>query len=781
MFSLQTTLTPGTALIAVAAFASSLAAILLLYSYVDRTDDLRRVTLGAAGVSAGALVAAHSYLTYQFVVGDYTNAYVWRNTADYLPLLYRFTGAYASHEGSILLWATLAAVVAAWTVFSDSFEGRGSRLVQAISLSIVAVFATMLVAQSPFTPIEVAFPDTPSGFVPPDGDGLNPLLVNPWMAIHPPITFSAYSLLIVPFALGVTHFVSLFRDEESVFEAWLPSMVTWLRVSWLLLTAAIVFGGIWAYSVLGWGGFWSWDPVETAVLVPWLALTASLHAINRYETSGEYAVFAPASAALVFPIVVFATTVVRSGVFRSVHSFASGGIGTGILFLLAVTGSVALALPLAYWLLAADEPDRPTDESWVSRRTVYHVAVLAFAVLAFVSMWGLAFPVIRNAATGVEVSVSQDHYNLWSYPVVVLTLLAGGLYALLDTGRRRLALAATGGAALLTAVGAFVAPTPSWYLSDPSAVDPLAYRIVGNASVLSIVPPAAFFAGGWITRYVSRVRGVPSRSFKLRETGIVLIHVGAAVLVVAVSFVYLFSTSASVAVIGVDEVGNDPEPIVQEVPDSEYTVEITDYEAVGEPTIEEAARSPSEVLRVDEDVSIVRGEITETDDIEGTAVARLEGSDVWLANADGTATFEVGTEVIARGTVFEVDSGDPDGTVYVYTDGPNMGPLSDPPREVHTPRVTSHELDVTVYEGDRRVASGTIAEQEYLRAEMNTNDPVIERSVTGDTYVVGSMNGPGATITIDTYPLANQIWFGVLLMLLGMATLTVADGWFRKR
>jgi len=186
------------------------------------------------------------------------------------------------------------------------------------------------------------------------------------------------------------------------------------------------------------------------------------------------------------------------------------------------------------------------------------------------------------------------------------------------------------------------------------------------------------------------------------------------------------------------------------------------------------------VLRVDEDVSIVRGEITETDEIEGTAVARLDDSAVWLANADGTASFEVGTEVIARGTVFESGDG-ADGPVYIYTDGPNMGPLSDPPREVHTPRVTSHELDVTVYEEDEAVASGTIAEQEYRRAEMNTNDPVIERSVAGDTYVVGSMNGPGATITIDTYPLANQIWFGVVLMLLGMATLTVADGWFRKR
>ncbi|CAI50281.1 cytochrome c-type biogenesis protein CcmF [Natronomonas pharaonis DSM 2160] len=772
---ITTILTTGTVLILLAAVGSSLAAILLAYGYVFRTDDFRRVTLAAAGTATAALVVAHSYLTYQFIVGDYTNAYVWRNSADYLSLLYRFTGAYASHEGSILLWAMLTAVVATWTVYSGRFSGRGARLTQAISLGIVATFATMLVVQSPFTPIGIEFPDTPEGFVPPDGDGLNPLLIDPWMAIHPPITFAAYALLVVPFALGVTHFVSLFRGEESVFDEWHASLLQWLRVSWLLLTAAIVFGGIWAYGVLGWGGFWSWDPVETAVLIPWLGLTASLHAINRYGKTGEYPVFAPAAAAACFPLVIFATTVVRSGVFRSVHSFAAGGIGTGILFLLATTGVAAIGLPLAYWLLQSEGVERAAGESWLSRRTVYHAAVLSFVTLAFISAWGLSFPVLRNAATGVEVSVGQDHYNLWSYPVVVFGLLAGGLYALLDIQRRRLAIAATAAVAVATVAAAFVTPSANWYLSDPSAHDPAIYRIVGTLSVLSIVPPAAFFAGAWTTRYVSRVRGVPSRTFKLRETGILGIHVGGAILIVAVSFVYLFATSASVAVIGVDDAQNNPEPIVEEVPESAYTVEISDYRTIEEPTVEEAARSPEEVLQVNEDASLVRGTITEVGSIENTDVARLDDSTVWLASADPEVTFESGEEVIARGTVFGGDELGDNVEAYVYTDSQNMGPVSDPPRDAHSPRVVSHELDVTVYERDRQVASGTIAEQEYLRSEMNTNDAIIERGATGDTYVVGSINEAGASITVDTYPLANYIWLGVVLMLLGMGTVLAAD------
>ncbi|NGM70686.1 cytochrome c biogenesis protein CcsA [Natronolimnobius sp. AArcel1] len=769
-------LTIGTLLIALAAFASSVAAVLLLYRYLTNSDDFQRLTRAAAGISTLSLVVAHGYLTYLFVVGDYTYAYVWQNTADYLSLLYRITGVYANHEGSILFWATLTAVVATWTVYSSRFRGRGSRLVQSISLGIVAIFSIMLVSQSPFTPIETAFPDTPSGFVPPDGDGLNPLLVDPWMAIHPPITFAAYALLIVPFALGITHFVSLFRGEESVFDQWIHSMIQWLRISWLLLTASIVFGGIWAYGVLGWGGFWSWDPVETAVLIPWLALTASLHAINRYEKTGEYAIFAPASAALIFPLVIFATTVVRSGVFRSVHSFAAGGIGTGILFLLAVTGTLALALPLAYWLFKSeDETRRPATETWLSHRTVYHGAVLSFAVLAFISIWGLSFPVLRHAATGVEVSVGQDHYNLWSYPVVVFGLLAGGLYALLDLRRRRLAIAATAAVAIVTLLAAFITPSANWYLASPNPHDPLVYRLVGNASVLSIVPPAAFFAGSWTVRYVSRIRGVPSRAFKLRETGIVLLHVGAAIMIVAVSFVYLFTTSASVAVVGVGETANGGEPIVEDVPDSEYTIEVSNYESVEEPSIEDAARSPAAVLEVSEDVSLVRGEITDTETIENTAVAQLDESDVWLASSDGSASFDIGTEVIARGTVFSGDSLDSEAAAYVYTDSQNMGSLEDPPTDVHEPRMVSHEIDVTVYEGDTQVAQGSMAEQEYLRAEMNTNDALIERGITGDTYVVGQVDEGGASISIETYPLANQIWTGVTLMLLGITALTVAD------
>ena len=763
--------TAGTALLALAALASALAAVALFYDYVRETDAFGTASARAAAVATGALVVAWAYLTYQFVVGDYTNAYVWENSAEHLSVLYRVTGVYASNEGSILFWALLTSVVATWTLYAAGFDGRGSKLVQSISMGIVAAFAIMLVGDSPFTPISVAFPEVSEGFVPPDGDGLNPLLIDPYMAIHPPITFAAYAFLILPFALGVTHFVSLLRGRESVFDEWVDPASRWLRTSWLLLTAAIALGGIWAYRVLGWGGFWSWDPVETAVLIPWLALTAALHAFNRYRTTGEYPVFAPAAAAFVFPLVIYATVVVRSDVFRSVHSFSAGGIGTGILAMLIVTMALAIVLPFTYWFFHAEEGGR--DGPWLSRRTVYHGAVLAFALLAFVSLWGLTFPVLRSAATGVEVSVDDQYYNMWSYPIVVLALLAGGLYAILDTRRRTLAIRATAAVAVVTVLAAFVAPSGNWYLHPAGPHDPLYYRLVGSVSVLSIVPPAAFFAGAWSYRFLSRARGVPSRSFQAREAGVLLIHVGAAVLIVAVSFVYLFATSATVAFVGIDEASENPEVMVEEVPDSEYEVHLKNYETRGEPTIEETARTPAELLAVDEDPTIVRGEITDVEVIEGVTFARLDGSTVWLATDDPDAPFEVGEELFARGPVYEDVADGIDAAVF--TDGDNVGPANEPPEELNTPQVTHHELHVALYEDGERVTEGVVREQEFQRHEMNTNDVLIERGVTGDTYVLGTLTPAGASITVDTYPLANQIWLGVSLMLVGMSAVFLAE------
>lgn len=793
---------PGTLLIALGAFSSIVATTLLAAGYLESKDIYPRVTLGSTVLAVGSLVLAHLLLTYQFIVGDYTNAYVWENSAEYLSIFYRITAVYASHEGSILFWATLTAIVAAWTVISPGFTARGSRLVQAIALAIVAAFATMLVTQSPFTPVHIAYPEVfDPGVVPTDGDGLNPLLIDPWMAIHPPITFAAYALIVVPFALGITHFVSAFRGDSDLFDRWYDSAMLWMRGSWLMLTAAIAMGGIWAYEVLGWGGFWTWDPVETASLIPWLFLTASLHAMNQYDRSGEYPIFAPASLSVLFPLVIYATAVVRSDVFRSVHSFSAGGIGVGIMVMLFVTGILAIGLPFAYWFREAED-DADSDlslsiEEFLSRRTIFHSVILIFGMLAFVSFWGLSFPVLRAGATGVEVSVGATYYNLWSYPLVVIGLLAGGLFACYSMGKEIWGRRLTLGVAIITALAVLYTPSASWMIAEPAPHDPAFYQYMGSVSVLSIVPPALFFAGSWTVRWYRRIQRTSRRSVIFRETGILSVHVGAAIMIVAVSFVYLFATSGSVMVMGIDDIDSDEDDVViRDVPETEYTLAVTDYGVTETPSIQEAADTPAEVLGTDpggqdqDDMEsamtavLLRGEITDIDTTEGFTVAEIDDSGLWVGYQADEIDYEIGSEILVRGSNMGQISEDIE--LLLFTNAENAGTIDAPPEGVYTPRVESHQIGVQLYDQDETlVASGTIAEQEYTRSEMNTNDVVLDRGVTHDTMITGTMAevedvdglaAPAAvSVTVYTYPLANQIWVGIILMLLGMGAVLAVD------
>lgn len=766
----------GTGLLGVATFASVLATVLLLYEYATNETLYSGLTRVAAGSSTLALGGALVYLTVQFVTTDYSNAYVWQNTANYLPLVYKFTGVYSSNEGSILLWAFLSSTVITTTVFLQRFDVRGAPLVQSLSMGVVALFSGMLVSSSPFTPLRESLPDVAANGIPQDGTGLNPLLVDPFMAIHPPVTFSAYALLVVPFALGVTHFVARLRGHESPFVEWTEATTRWLRLSWILLTAAITLGGIWAYRVLGWGGFWSWDPVETAVLIPWLGLTTVVHTMNRYRRTGDYRYLAPAATSLLLPLTVYATTVVRSGVFRSVHSFASGGIGFGVLTLLGTTGVLAIAPATGHWFLettGATEGDEATAASLLEQTTLFHTAVLGFIALAFVSIWGLSFPVLRNVATGVEVSVEARYYNLWSFPFVVGLLFTGGAYAQTSVSSKRTVAATLGAVAAVTAIVAVV--PSSWQLASTEPFRPLYYRLIGGLSAPAIVPPAAYFAVAWSARYVRRVRRLRSRRVRLKETGVLLIHVGASVLIVAVTLVYVLSMTSSVGIAGATALNDSQTSEMYAVDDTDYEVQVTEYRVENTPSATEAALTPSEVLEVDQsaDGVLIRGEITAVERYENATIAQIDGSSVWLAMDTASQSLESGQEVVARGRFFDPRTGNIDR--LVYTNEPNMGLVSDPPQNVHRPRVVDNVFHVKLYRDGELVAEGDVAEQNYRDSEMRTNDAMIERDLSGDTYVVGTMTNDGLSVRVSRFPLANQIWFGVALMIAGMTLVFTFD------
>jgi cytochrome c-type biogenesis protein CcmF len=416
----------GTLLLGVALLSGIGATVALVADYVRGTERfVRYAGLGIATTSL-ALVFSLAYLTYQFVTTDYTNAYVWQNTADYLPILYRVTGVYAANEGSILLWAAIASVISLWVASTRGFEGRSAKLVHAFVIGFVTYLSGMLFWESPFASVWSVAENIPAGVTPQTGRGLNALLVDPLMAIHPPVMFVSYALLTMPFAIGVTHFVSAMRGNGGIYDEWQGSITQWLRVSWLCLTTAVALGAFWSYTVLGWGGLWAWDPVETAIFIPWLFLTGTLHAVTNYRSGRRYTVLAPAMTATSLALAVYTTSVVRSNVFRSVHSFASGGIGASMLLLMGLTVGLGVGLPFVHWLRVQDEGNESSTPSF-SRSTLLHAAVLMFGLLTFISLWGLTFPLLRNATTGVDVAVEPRYYNLWSFPVVIATLLLLGL------------------------------------------------------------------------------------------------------------------------------------------------------------------------------------------------------------------------------------------------------------------------------------------------------------------------------------------------------------------
>jgi cytochrome c-type biogenesis protein CcmF len=602
------------------------------------------------------------------------------------------------------------------------------------------------------------------------------------MAIHPPVMFTAYALLAMPFAIGAAHFVSLFRGNGEVFPTWHGSVTRWLRLSWLFLTAAVALGGLWSYTVLGWGGIWAWDPVETAILIPWLFLTATLHAVTAYEPTGRYRVLAPAMTATVFALAVYTTSVVRSGVFRSVHSFADGGIGAAFLVLMALTATLGVVAPVVYWLLETEDAEAESaDRQWLRRSNLLHLAVLGFGLLTFVSLWGLSFPLLRNAITGLEVSVEARYYNLWSYPLVLGILLLLGFYMDYDHEGDRRALVGLGVFTVATLVGAAVAPSETWQLATTRPDDALVYRVVGSASALSVLPPVAYAILGTVKRTGGRIRAATSRDARLKETGITLVHVGAALLVLSLPFMYVFAGQASVMATGVGDRSMDTSR--QPVPDTDYSIRVLGHsrtEFPQDPSVGTYALSTDQVVRrgasLNGSVQTVHGTVTDVRDGPRATVVQLDGSSVWvgLAGNETNASVTTGTDIVARGRLMWdfVPSAD-----AVVLAGPEtVGPAAEPPESVAPTRVVAEGVSLAVYEDDQLRASGVAGQRRYPeQGGMQVRDVVIDRGLVADTYVIAGVSDGTASITVKRVPFVTLMRLAIVLLLLGMVLVALFD------
>jgi len=397
------------------ALVVAIVGILLLVAGVRREQP----RLVAAGYSAvytifALLVVSTAAMVYALVTHDFSVSYVAQVGSRATPLFFTIISLWGALEGSILFWAFLLAGFSALAVYLHRRESDAMWPYAAATLLGISVFFLVLLV-GPANPFHVVSP------VPADGPGPNPLLQNhPLMAVHPPLLYLGYVGFAVPFAFAVgAMFAGTVADDK-----WIRAARLWSIAAWAFLTAAIIAGMWWSYEVLGWGGYWAWDPVENASLMPWLTATAFLHSIMVQERRAMLKVWNLNLVVITFVLTVLGTFLTRSGILSSVHAFTQGTIGYYFLFFIAfvLVGSLAL--------VAGHTPELRTKgklDSMASRESAFMLNNLLLSVLTFTVLLGTLFPLIAEALRGIKVSVGAPFFNMMTLPTVCALLFLLGV------------------------------------------------------------------------------------------------------------------------------------------------------------------------------------------------------------------------------------------------------------------------------------------------------------------------------------------------------------------
>jgi cytochrome c-type biogenesis protein CcmF len=367
----------------------------------------RRAVWAVCGLALFAVILLERAL----LARDMSYRYVAEHTSKDLPLHYAFTSLWAGQEGSLLLW--LLILSAYGSAFLFAYRKRLDPFYDAVAMVVasVMIFFTSLLTFvcSPFRILA-----TP----PPDGMGLNPLLQDPGMMIHPPILYTGYVGFIIPFGFAIA---VLLTNRSGT--RWIEEVRRWTLFCWGFLGVGILLGARWAYIELGWGGYWGWDPVENASLMPWLVGTAFLHSVMIEQRRGMLKTWNIVLIVLTFELSIFGTFLTRSGVLTSVHSFAESNIGPWFLGFILLSATIATALILYRKALLESENRM---EAIVSREGSFLFNNVLFVALTFATFLGTTFPVLSEAVTGTKISVSAPFFNRVNVPIALALLLLTG-------------------------------------------------------------------------------------------------------------------------------------------------------------------------------------------------------------------------------------------------------------------------------------------------------------------------------------------------------------------
>src|SRR6185437_8586704 len=361
---------------------------------------------------AGLMILAAVILESAYLRNDFSFSLVAQNSSTDTPTFYKLTAMWSSQAGSLLLWALVLSIFSSIVLH---LTRRVHRDIAPYATAVLAGISTFFIGLMVF----YASPFERLSHVPVEGNGLEPLLRNPAMMFHPPMLYSGYVGFTIPFAFCIGALIARRTDAE-----WIRSTRRFALIAWTFLGVGIMLGALWSYSELGWGGYWAWDPVENASLMPWLAGTAFLHSIMVQEKRGMLKVWNVSLIISTFVLALVGTFLVRSGVLDSIHAFGASTLGTPFLAFigLVLVGSVALVLSRL-----DDLKSEAKIDSFFSRESFFLMNNLVLVGLCFVIFWGTFFPLISEAVTGTKASVGPPWFDRYTVPLALILVLLSGI------------------------------------------------------------------------------------------------------------------------------------------------------------------------------------------------------------------------------------------------------------------------------------------------------------------------------------------------------------------
>jgi cytochrome c-type biogenesis protein CcmF len=493
----------------------------------DLVESARRSVYAVGGLLTGAF----ALLEIAFLRSDFSLEVVANHSSTTTPAFYQATAAWSSQEGSLLLWVWLLALWASLVLFLTRKRLRDIvPYATAVLLGCVVFFTALLTfLESPFTVLAAA---------PSEGAGLNPLLRHPSMMIHPPMLYSGYTLFAIPFAFAIGALIKRRVDAD-----WIAATRRFALAAWLLLGIGILLGARWSYAELGWGGYWAWDPVENASLMPWLTGTAFLHSIMLQEKRGMLKVWNASLILATGTLCVLGTFLVRSGILDSIHAFGASTLGVPFTVLIAsmIIGSVVLVVSRRDALRSDHRLD-----SLLSREAAFLGNNLVLVAMCFVIFWGTFFPLIAEALTGDKKAVGPPWFDRYTVPLTLVLVLLSGVGPLIAWRR----------ATAANARRSFLLPTTAAIVT---AIACVAAGLGGHVTSVIMFALTAFVAGtvaqelwrGTVARRTMSGEPIPVALVSLvrrnrRRYGGYLVHLGMAVLFAGVAASSAFDNARDV-------------------------------------------------------------------------------------------------------------------------------------------------------------------------------------------------------------------------------------------